>query len=382
MKIALYHPWIYVKSGLERTILEIVSRSRHAYELYTSHYDAEGTFPELKNYKIQEINRVSVNRAYRSVLNAGFKIATTKMDLHNVDALIVCCDGLGSFITLKNGQKPIINLCFTPLRAAYDEEYRKRHLKKNSSKKIMALMIENAYRIVDRWLWKKYTKTISISETVKDRITKAGLFPENNIQVSYPGIYGERIEWSAQKEPFFFLPGRIMWTKNIELGIKGFLQFQQRAKQPYKLIIAGMVDKKSEPYYGKLKALASASRNISFHINPTDNMMQDWYKKCFCTLFTAFNEDLGLTPMEAMTYGKPVIAVNKGGPREVVDHNKTGLLLPADENSFGLGMLWLTENSSEAEQMGKQGMERVRRFTWSAFVESLDDTIEQVINTG
>ena len=47
---------------------------------------------------------------------------------------------------------------------------------------------------------------------------------------------------------------------------------------------------------------------IVFHIAPTDAEMRDYYDRCAVTLLTAFNEDLGLTPMEAMARGKPVIA--------------------------------------------------------------------------
>ena len=64
MKVALYHPWIYLKGGLERTILEIGRRSRHEWLIYTSHYDAAGTFPEMAGLQVREAQRVSVQRSY------------------------------------------------------------------------------------------------------------------------------------------------------------------------------------------------------------------------------------------------------------------------------------------------------------------------------
>ena len=96
MRIALYHPWIYVKSGLERTILEIVRRSRHDWDIHTSHYDAQGTYPELRDYAIRETSRVSVRRNYGAVLAASARVASTRLDLEGVDALVVCCDGARS----------------------------------------------------------------------------------------------------------------------------------------------------------------------------------------------------------------------------------------------------------------------------------------------
>ena len=63
MKIAIYHPWVYLKSGLERTILEIFKLSEHEITVFTSHYDKQGTYPELADHNIVEINPVSVERS-------------------------------------------------------------------------------------------------------------------------------------------------------------------------------------------------------------------------------------------------------------------------------------------------------------------------------
>ena len=380
MNIALYHPWIYVKSGLERTILEIVRRSRHNWILYTSHYDKEGTYPELKNYEIIEMNRVSVKRQYGAVAVAAYKIATTKLDLTKADALVVCCDGLGSFVTIRNRELPILNLCFTPLRAVYDKEYRKRHIKKHARLRLIALLAEKVFVPIDRILWRNYRKVVCISRTVRKRVIDANLYPIENMEVAYTGISGENIRASEQFEPFFFLPGRIMWTKNIELVIEGFLKFRRSTQKPFKLLIAGMVDDKSKVYYRKLKELSAESSDIEFHLNPSDEMMRQWYKRCYCTLFTAFNEDLGLTPMEAMAFGKPVIAVDKGGPREVVDRDRTGLLIPPDPRRFADAMRWLVDNPDKAKKMGRAGMSRVKGFTWEEYVKTLDNILDGMAN--
>ena len=121
MRIAIYHPWIYLKSGLERTILEICRRSRHSWTIYTSHFDAAGTYPELSEMNVVELPRVSVNRRYGAVINAAARIATTRLEGDH-DVLVISCDGLGSLINFRNHTKPSVCLCFTPLRAVYDEE--------------------------------------------------------------------------------------------------------------------------------------------------------------------------------------------------------------------------------------------------------------------
>lgn len=379
MKVALYHPWIYLKSGLERTILEIARRSRHDWTLYTSHYDAEGTYPQLREHGVREVNRVSVQRSYGAVLGASWRIARTRLPLDGVQALVVCCDGVGSFVTLRNGSVPALNLCFTPLRAVYDSEYRLRHLGRQGARRWAALVLEQGYKAVDRWLWRRYRRVVCISEAVKQRAEAGGLLAGLPVEVCYPGIDAQSARASGRFEDFLFIPGRIMWTKNIELGVAAFLQYRKATGARTRLVVAGMVDGKSGEYFAGLQALAGEGHGVEFVLSPSDAQMRDYYDRCSAVLFTAFNEDLGLTPMEAMASGKPVIAVDRGGPREVVEHQVTGYLVPADANSFALAMELLLSDPQRLRRMGEAGLQRVRRFGWDHFVAQLDDSLDRMV---
>jgi len=380
VKVALYHPWIYVKSGLERTILEIARRSRHEWQIFTSHYDAGGTYPELREFNVRETGKVSVRRSYGAVLGASAQVALTRLDLDGADALVVCCDGVGSLITLRNARRPVVNLCFTPLRAVYDPEYRRRHLaRRRPLARALALALEAGYRAVDKVLWRRYRRVVCISEAVRERVEAGGLGSAAPTVVLYPGIDAASIRASDRFEPFFFLPGRIMWTKNLELGIEAFHRFRAAGHGQYRLVVAGMVDAKSAAYFERLRGLAAPGAAVDFHVDPTDAQMQDYYRRCTAVLLTAFNEDLGLTPMEAMACGKPVVAVDRGGPREVVEPGVTGYLAEPDPAAFSEAMLALAGDAALARSMGRAGLERVRRFTWDRFVEGLDDVIDQVV---
>lgn len=382
MKVALYHPWIYLKGGLERTIFEIAKRSRHEWTIYTSHFDAAGTFPEAQAYGVRELDRVSVQRSYGAVLGASLRIARTKLDTAAADALVVCCDGVGSFITLRNHERPILNLCFTPLRAVYDQEYRKHHLGRQGWRRWGALLAEHVYKLADRALWRRYRHIVCISKTVQARITEGGLLAGQSVDVFYPGIDVQSAHASEHFENFFFLPGRIMWTKNIQLGLQAFLQYRRSSGSDCRLVIAGMVDAKSQDYLAYLQDLAGSGNGVEFHLSPSDAQMRDYYDRCSVMLFTAFNEELGLTPMEAMASGKPVVAVNMGGPAEVVEHQVTGYLVPADPNSFAVAMELLMSDPQRLRRMGRAGLERVRRFGWDHFVTQLDATLDGLVAPG
>jgi glycosyltransferase involved in cell wall biosynthesis len=377
MKVSIYHPWIYVKSGLERTIVELVRRSRHDWTIYTSHYDADATYPALKEMGVVEIDRVSVKRSYGSVLSGARRMLSLKLPLAAGEPLVVCCDGLGSLLNFRHRHHPLISLCFTPLRAVYDLEYRKRHLSKHASKLPLALAMEQGYKFIDRLAWRHYDKIFAISQTVKERIIAGGLDFGREIEIAFPGIRTDQISYQGHREPYFFLPGRIMWTKNIELGIAAFDQFSRTNGRNFKLIIAGMVDEKSQPYFAKLRELAGQNERIVFVQDPSDQEMEKLYAECYGVLFTAFNEDLGLTPLEGMAKGKPPIAVNRGGPTEIIAHEQTGLLAEPDPSSFAQAMTRLASDPALADRFGRAGVERSKRYTWDQFVEQIDTAVEQ-----
>jgi glycosyltransferase involved in cell wall biosynthesis len=378
MRVAIYHPWIYVKSGLERTIMEIRRRSRHDWTIYTSHYDRDGTYPELQSMGVIEVNRVSVQRRYGAVLNAAWTIARTRLDLSQHDALVVCCDGLGSLINFRNADVPSISLCFTPLRAVYDEEYKKRHVARyGRALRPLVALFETGYRFVDRLAWRRYAHAFCITETVKKRVVDGGLYPADRIDIAYAGVASEHVTPSEVYEPYFFLPGRIMWTKNLELGIAAFRQLHQRRQTHFELVVAGMLDRKSEPYLARLRELAKGLP-VHFKTNLSDAEMADDYRRCYGVLFTAFNEDQGLTPLEAGMHGKPVIAVNRGGPTETVIDGVSGYLLPGEADAFCSAMEKLIDAPDEARRLGQGGIAQGRRYTWDAFVERIDAYLDKL----
>ena len=376
MRVAIYHPWIYVKSGLERTLLELKKRSRHDWVILTSHYDAEGTYPELKDMNVTELNRVSVKRKYSEVIKAAYRIFTLKIDPDSYDILVISCDGLGSFLNFRNHSKPVLCICFTPLRAVYDEVYRQKRLDERGITLPLAFAFEAVYKLLDRFAWRHYHHVFAISYCVKQRILRGGLADEASIDVAYPGIQGEVIELCDNYDHYFFLPGRIMWTKNIELGIDAFLKLQEEHPSDFRLVIAGMVDEKSKPYIAALRERAKSNENVTFVVGPTDAEMTDLYRNCYATLFTALNEDLGLTPLEGMTFGKAAIAVNRGGPLETISDGVNGRHAAPTPEAFSTVMKDFVENPDEVRRLGINGLEQARKFTWAEYVNQIDEYLD------
>ena len=201
------------------------------------------------------------------------------------------------------------------------------------------------------------------------------------VKVVYPGIDSSKMRPSKKKpQKFFLVPGRIGWTKNLELAIAAFEEFQKLSPRfkDFSLVIAGGVDKKSYSYLGHLRRLAVSNPAIRFEPNPSDKRYYSLYSDCFSVLFPAINEDWGIVPVEAMAYGKPVIAANQGGPKESVLHGKTGWHAEPDAKSFASLMSKLVSSPALYRSFSKAAAKRAKQFDWKEFASEMDDEMQSL----
>jgi glycosyltransferase involved in cell wall biosynthesis len=386
LKAAIYYPWVYLHGGPERTLAEYLSRTRHEWTVFTHRFEAESTFPSLCGADIRELSpRVSVKRTIKDVAKAAWTISRSRLPLDNYDALVIFCEGLGDFATVQNRSLPTINLCFTPLRAAFDPFYHRSLLKSRGAGPLTRAThwsANEAFRAVDRRVWRNYDHVIAISEEVRKRIVNGRLW-QRQIETLYPGVDTDRHTptWEYNKE--FLVPGRIMWTKNLELAIDAFRAFLQQRPDlgEFRLTMAGFVDKKSEPYLAALKQRAADLPQVRFITAPDDTALLGLCQSAYAVLYPPFNEDWGLVPLEAMAVGKPVIAVNRGGPLETVVHQQTGFLTEPGAEAFANVMEQLADSPSLVRIMGKMARARALEFTWDRFAAGLDDSIERVVES-
>jgi glycosyltransferase involved in cell wall biosynthesis len=376
MRVAVYHPWIYLKGGAERTLLELVRRSRHAWTVYTNHYDREGTFPEFADLDVVELGRVSVRRTALHAGLAAARVLAQSIPLNDTAALMISSEGLGNLAVLRPRGVPVFSFCHTPLKVMYDPFTRERFF--NQQRPGLATRGGlGLYAAVDRLSWDRYQRVFCNSQEVARRVLGARLAPPDRVDVIHPGVDPRHFDSDGPFEPFFLLAGRIARTKNVELGIDAFIEMERRTgRDDFRLVIAGMVDDKSRPYLAELRERAAGNPRIEFVVSPSDEVLRELYRRCCSTLFTALNEDWGIVVLEGMASGKPVIAVARGGPLESVVHQETGLLCPAEVPAFAEAMASLVDNPARAQAWGRMGRQHVGLFPWESLVNPIDDCVE------
>ena len=82
------------------------------------------------------------------------------------------------------------------------------------------------------------------------------------------------------------------------------------------MVIAGNLENKK--YYQEIKKLSEGFNNIEIKTNLNNSDFLKLYEESKAVLFIPFMEDFGIVPFEALSLGKPLIAVDKGGYYDLI----------------------------------------------------------------
>jgi glycosyltransferase involved in cell wall biosynthesis len=93
------------------------------------------------------------------------------------------------------------------------------------------------------------------------------------------------------------------------------------------------------------------------------------------------SESFSMTCLEAMFYGRPVIATRSGGPSEIIDQNDTGILVDLrDITAMANAMEYLLSNPEKREIMARRAYDNVRiKFSYANTVQKLGELYQTAI---
>jgi glycosyltransferase involved in cell wall biosynthesis len=171
--------------------------------------------------------------------------------------------------------------------------------------------------------------------------------------------------------------GRVVREKGMDYLLQAFASLKQKAK----IVIIG-----DGPSLNELKSLAQRLGilpNVSFPGWLPTHELKSYYRKCSMVVVpSTWPEPFGMVGIEAMSYGKPVLAFDVGGISEWLKHEETGFLVkPKDTVALAERMSFLLERPGLARSIGNKGREAVAvRFVPSAHVDQLLSVFHQAID--
>lgn len=309
MKVALVHDYLIQYGGAER-VLEAFCEIFPNAPIFTMAYDEKATNGAFKSRKIhtsflQKIPLISSHhRAYPLLM----PLAIEQFDFSDFD--IVLSDSNSYAKGIITGPETLhISYCHTPMRYAWDDCHR--HMREFDYSKITKKLLPFGISYLRMWDSASSDRPdfyIANSKFVKERIKK---YYKRESEVIYPPVNINNFNVSNKIEDFYLLIGRALPYKRFDIAIQAFNELGLNLK----IIGKG-------PEIERLKKISRD--NIDFLGYLDDKTASGYYSKCKALIFPS-EEDFGITPLEAMASGRPVIAYRGGGALETVIDKETGI---------------------------------------------------------
>jgi glycosyltransferase involved in cell wall biosynthesis len=127
--------------------------------------------------------------------------------------------------------------------------------------------------------------------------------------------------------------------------------------------------------------VAPATANVEFRSGISDEEIRSLYRSSFCVVAPALKEDYGLTAIEAMQNGVPVITCSDSGHlAHLIEPGVTGLVVEPTGAALAAAVRQLRDDPELALEMGHAGRQRAREFTWDRAFLEFDDAMKTVLS--
>ncbi len=252
--------------------------------------------------------------------------------------------------------------CHTPPRFIYDQ--RDFYLKR------LPFYLRPALQAFIDYLQPRYEEAvgqmdvvIANSENVRRRIKR--YLGKEAVIIPPPADTG-RFFWQGQDD-YYLSMGRLDPLKRVDLIIKAFLKMPQK-----RLIVASGGEE-----FKRLQRLARNSANICLTGWVDETHLAGLVGNAIATLYLPKDEDFGMSPLESMAAGKPVIGVAEGGLLETVIPEETGRLLdsPPSIEAICQAVEWMTPQ--RALKMRGACEAQGRRFRTEVFLDRMRQIVRR-----
>jgi phosphoheptose isomerase len=182
--------------------------------------------------------------------------------------------------------------------------------------------------------------------------------------------------------------GRMVPRKGIDTVIRGFARLVRELTSDARLVIVGgdsdQPDSTVTPELGRLQALTideGVANLVTFTGRRGREALKYYYSAADVFVTTPWYEPFGITPLEAMACGTPVIGANVGGIKFAVRDGETGYLIPPnDPQALAERLVQLYRNPPLLDVLGSQAVRHVNElFTWRKVADAVAGLYEQVL---
>lgn len=297
MRVALVHYWLLGSRGGEK-VLEAICRIFPSADIYTLFYEPESVSPLLRSTNVHASSLNCLRRFHRSLLPL-MPMALESFDLREYDLVISSESGPAKGVITSSNTLHVC-YCHSPMRYLWELYPAYRAEFGNWFTRAAMTPLTNYLRVWDFASAARVDSFIANSRNVQRRIRKTY---RRASRVVYPPVPASLFRCDAN-EGYFLMVSELVAYKRLDYAVRAFTRSGRRLR------IVG-----DGPEFRKLKSIATS--NIEFCGRVPDNQLADLYAHCSAFIMPG-EEDFGITMVEALASGKPVVALGLGGSLEIV----------------------------------------------------------------
>jgi glycosyltransferase involved in cell wall biosynthesis len=297
MRTAIVHYWLLNWRGGEK-VLESLCRLLPDADIFTLFYDPRAVTPEIRRHKITTSFLNPLRRQYRHLLPL-MPLALEQFDLRGYDLVISSESGPAKGVLTSSSTRHIC-YCHTPMRYLWDlyPAYAKEWIP--AWKRLLLAPVSNYLRLWDFASAARVDEFIANSENVRRRMQRAW---RRDSRVIYPPVAVENFYW-REPEDYYLVVSELVPYKRVDMAVRAFGRLGRRLR------IVG-----DGPEFKHLKRIATG--DIEFCGRVSDVELRDLMARSRALIMPG-EEDFGMTAVESLASGKPVIALGRGGALESV----------------------------------------------------------------
>jgi glycosyltransferase involved in cell wall biosynthesis len=313
VRAAVVHDWLNGMRGGEKVLEAILPLTPNP-TIFTLFHVPGSVSPEIERHPIRAslLNRLPfARRSYRNYLPL-FRRAVESFDLSGFDLVVSSSHCVAKGALAPRGV-PHLCYCHTPVRYAYEQfdlYFPRRTTRFYAAKKAAVGRLRDWDQSTASRPWAYLANSSAVAERIRRHYGREArvCHPPVDVDFFHPG--------DAPRGDFLLAVGALVPYKRYEVAIEAARVLGRR------LVLVG-----TGPEEARLRGLAASSVDFLSGLSPDE--LRELYRTCAFYVQPG-EEDFGIAAVEALACGAPVVALDRGGARDVVRDGENGTLYSED----------------------------------------------------
>jgi glycosyltransferase involved in cell wall biosynthesis len=355
-RVAIVSDPLVQRGGAEKIVADVLARIFPDAPIHALLYSSTTGPPQIAHRVIPSgLQRIpGATKRHRWLLPL-YPAAIESIDLRAYDVIISSHHTAAKGILRSSTQRHIC-YCHTPMRALWERTWEELHELPALARPIAARSFA-ALREWDYVTAGRVDLFLANSATTRDRILR---HYRRDSRIVYPAIDTSQFvtDGVTAVEDYYLVASRLVPYKRVDLAIAATARLNRR------LVVVGTGPDKT----------GLAEKHVEYRGHVPDAELISLMRGARALLFPGF-EDFGMTPVEMMACGRPVIAYGKGGALETVVDGVTGVFAAAQTpESFADAILRCEALSFDSRRIA----EHAQTFSYARFEEAIQAAVTEV----